>query len=459
MVETETFRQNSVTVGIQLASWASGKIVSTSVPFVLKRNGSTVPEDQYTLDRENGRVDKKTYDSTGAAVPWAFTDTYTATYALYDTATYTTSSTYTDQAQTYGEFDTAPAPFDPESGRVNATALTGLIVTATQFADVLTSDGYNGSAKGWSIARGGDLVGIDVALKLVGTTGYIALGTTPPTSATNGTGIWIDRTIIVGLNANTQQFYLRASDGKAVAGAGAVTLDVDGISITQGATNANALKWYQSGTKLAEVRAKGTNTELSVNSLGGSGATSTSVDLQAGVTNTVSLNMYGDGASSRVVIRGLSGTFAGLGIGPTGTPSALVHLKSTAPTFLMEDSTGSAKSLLVTVDANNATFGEWTGGTFFTLDLANKQTKLDGHLIFTDNTYDIGASGATRARDLYLARDLYTANASFMHRSKATLNNGSGAGAGTLTNAPAAGDPTKWIPIDDNGITRYIPAW
>ena len=119
----------------------------------------------YTLDRENGRVDKKTYDSTGAAVPWAFTDTYTATYALYDTATYTTSSTYTDQAQTYGEFDTAPAPFDPESGRVNATALTGLIVTATQFADVLTSDGYNGSAKGWSIARGGDLVGIDVALQ------------------------------------------------------------------------------------------------------------------------------------------------------------------------------------------------------------------------------------------------------------------------------------------------------
>jgi hypothetical protein len=26
-------------------------------------------------------------------------------------------------------------------------------------------------------------------------------------------------------------------------------------------------------------------------------------------------------------------------------------------------------------------------------------------------------------------------------------------------NAPAAGNPTKWIPIDDNGTTRYIPAW
>lgn len=36
---------------------------------------------------------------------------------------------------------------------------------------------------------------------------------------------------------------------------------------------------------------------------------------------------------------------------------------------------------------------------------------------------------------------------------------GSAANAGTLNNAPAAGDPTKWIPIDDNGTTRYIPAW
>lgn len=39
------------------------------------------------------------------------------------------------------------------------------------------------------------------------------------------------------------------------------------------------------------------------------------------------------------------------------------------------------------------------------------------------------------------------------------FTNGAGAAAGTLLNAPAAGDPTKWIPIDDNGTTRYIPAW
>lgn len=39
------------------------------------------------------------------------------------------------------------------------------------------------------------------------------------------------------------------------------------------------------------------------------------------------------------------------------------------------------------------------------------------------------------------------------------LTNGAAAQLGTLTNAPTAGDPTKWIPINDNGTTRYIPAW
>lgn len=43
--------------------------------------------------------------------------------------------------------------------------------------------------------------------------------------------------------------------------------------------------------------------------------------------------------------------------------------------------------------------------------------------------------------------------------SSATLTNGSGAATGTLTNAPSAGNPTKWVAIDDNGTTRYIPTW
>jgi len=39
------------------------------------------------------------------------------------------------------------------------------------------------------------------------------------------------------------------------------------------------------------------------------------------------------------------------------------------------------------------------------------------------------------------------------------LTNGAAAALGTLTNAPAAGNPTKWVAINDNGTIRYIPTW
>jgi len=42
---------------------------------------------------------------------------------------------------------------------------------------------------------------------------------------------------------------------------------------------------------------------------------------------------------------------------------------------------------------------------------------------------------------------------------KTALTNGAGALAGSLLNSPAAGNPTKWIAINDAGTTRYIPAW
>jgi hypothetical protein len=41
----------------------------------------------------------------------------------------------------------------------------------------------------------------------------------------------------------------------------------------------------------------------------------------------------------------------------------------------------------------------------------------------------------------------------------AALTNGAAGNTATLTNSPAAGNPTKWVPINDNGTTRYVPAW
>jgi len=50
-------------------------------------------------------------------------------------------------------------------------------------------------------------------------------------------------------------------------------------------------------------------------------------------------------------------------------------------------------------------------------------------------------------------------NQTILLETTATLTNGAAAAAGTLLNAPAAGNPTKWVAINDNGITRYIPTW
>ena len=70
------------------------------------------------------------------------------------------------------------------------------------------------------------------------------------------------------------------------------------------------------------------------------------------------------------------------------------------------------------------------------------------------------AAGAAAAEKLRVDSTglLITQNATLM-KSGVTLTDGAGVGVGTLTNAPAAGNPTKWIAVNDNGTTRYIPAW
>lgn len=50
-------------------------------------------------------------------------------------------------------------------------------------------------------------------------------------------------------------------------------------------------------------------------------------------------------------------------------------------------------------------------------------------------------------------------SSSTLIKTNTSLTNGAAAATGTLANAPIAGNPTKWIPINDNGTTRYIPAW
>jgi hypothetical protein len=80
--------------------------------------------------------------------------------------------------------------------------------------------------------------------------------------------------------------------------------------------------------------------------------------------------------------------------------------------------------------------------------------------IVRDNTPTLitPAIGAATGTSLVLTGNITTGTGT-LHKTSAALTDGAAAAAGTLLNAPAAGNPTKWVPIDDNGTIRYIPTW
>jgi len=61
---------------------------------------------------------------------------------------------------------------------------------------------------------------------------------------------------------------------------------------------------------------------------------------------------------------------------------------------------------------------------------------------------------------LVLAGQLTQASATLAKTSTA-LTDAAQSQVATITNAPVgkAGNPTKWVPVDDNGTTRYVPLW
>lgn len=149
-----------------------------------------------------------------------------------------------------------------------------------------------------------------------------------------------------------------------------------------------------------------------------------------------------------------TGTFARVN-GPTFTAPVL----GTPASGVLTNCTGTASGLTagnVTTNANltgpitsvgNATsVASQTGtGSKFVMDTSP-----------TLVTPNIGVASGT---SLGLSGAITTAGGATFHTTSTALTNGAGGSTGTLTTAPSAGNPTKWIGINDNGTTRYIPAW
>lgn len=112
----------------------------------------------------------------------------------------------------------------------------------------------------------------------------------------------------------------------------------------------------------------------------------------------------------------------------------------------------------------------WTTGAYgfrLTSDSVFGWTPSNGTLAANDVGFSrLGAAsvalgngtGSNTTGTLTLAQ-VVTNTAASVIQSGVALTDGAGAGAGTITNAPAAGNPTKWIGINDNGTIRYVPAW
>jgi hypothetical protein len=107
--------------------------------------------------------------------------------------------------------------------------------------------------------------------------------------------------------------------------------------------------------------------------------------------------------------------------------------------------TGCTNNVCITSSASAIT------GNWFIYDNSGYDSYLGASLIV--GSADPGGTDTARINGAL------TINSATMIQTKTSFTNGAAAAAGTLTNAPSAGNPTKWIPINDNGTTRYIPAW
>jgi hypothetical protein len=143
--------------------------------------------------------------------------------------------------------------------------------------------------------------------------------------------------------------------------------------------------------------------------------------------------------------------------------------------FEINDASGNP---YVELDIQNSIF--WLGdipgiisNTYFYVDQTSGEINSNSNVVLTYNvgaTYLFGAtnhgnntrimiSDSGQRISMQAANGLSVNEAAFLIHAINALTDGAGASLGTLANAPAAGNPTKWIPIDDGGVTRHIPAW
>lgn len=202
--------------------------------------------------------------STMAALTYIYLDIAVSSTILQITTTYTLATGDGKILVAAAQNATAGASvliFSGQQPIINGGAqITALSILAGNIAaGAITATKISVTSLSAITANMGSLT-IDNKLTMNGASGAITIGTTAPTSATVGTGIWIDRTGIYSLDSNVQQTTLTLSG--LTAGGGKAIVDVLGFSIIAPAsspTSAEGYKFYDSlGLEIGGMYAEGT---------------------------------------------------------------------------------------------------------------------------------------------------------------------------------------------------------
>lgn len=279
---------------------------------------------------------------------------------------------------------------------------------------------YLKQASFWRIFNGGCTGGDQPNAVRVGATGFSVNachfwdwnGTLPALSGTgqNRNASFIrDRTGPGGIIATQGQFQNVGGTVAGTIGTFSGTLGVTGILTVNGVSRALGV-----GGALATAAAwrfADTNSGSSRDWAIANGVSATGVSQIGALTFSQSTALSGDPLAAGTEIARLDGNGLQITTGDLRFTTAISRIRPGATSLSFRNNANSADNLIIT-DAGAATF----------------------------------RLGITHGSAVLLTTTV-------------ALTNNAAAAAATLTNGPTAGNPTKWIPINDNGTTRNIPAW
>lgn len=231
---------------------------------------------------------------------------------------------------------------------------------------------------------------------------------------------------------------------------GADQYDITDVYIGNGVTNAAA------------------NSEVTIHTTGGASGD------DAGSHLILAAGMgYGSGGAGIYLRVALPGSGGGSGSQNLLTNSLICSLDGTvwAPRDTPASSPSAGTVVVGTTGGQQVAIG---GGQIYTdgdvtiggdLTPASFTMGSGPNLITMDNTgqlfveSQIICAGLVSAGSVTTASGGFTTGDDYLMKSSVPLFDGAGGNTGTLTNAPTAGDPTKWLIVNDNGTPRYVPAW